>query len=77
MRPRTCPRCGRDRIVEILTPDQALDPQLRADLEERRAVVASNPPTGNDPRWLCLRCRWEWGHPHGLSGASAGGTGTA
>jgi hypothetical protein len=71
-RPAKCPACGSDRIAEILFPSPAIDKKLQDALKAGRAVPAGRASTGNDPRWRCLKCRFEWGHPRGLSGSSAG-----
>jgi hypothetical protein len=70
--PAKCPRCGSARVAAIIQNLPTANSRLYEDLKARRAVLAERAPTGNDPRWCCLECRLEWGHPHGLSGSSAG-----
>jgi hypothetical protein len=55
----------------VFTPESISD-AVRADLKSGLAVPAGRDATGNDPRWRCLHCRFEWGHPRGLSGSSTG-----
>jgi hypothetical protein len=71
IRPAKCPRCGSARVAAIIPNPPAAHSRLFEDLKARRAVLAKRAPTGNDPRWCCLKCRLEWGHPRGLSGSSA------
>ncbi len=68
--PAKCPRCGSARVAAIIYTLPVADRQLQEDLRAGRAIPARHVPTGNDPRWHCLKCRHEWGHPHGLSGSS-------
>ena len=70
--PAKCPRCGSPRVAAIILNPPAANSRLFEDLKARRAVLAKRAPTGNDPRWCCLECCLEWGHPRGLSGSSAG-----
>ena len=70
--PAKCPRCGSGKVASILYDVGLGDRKLQADPRARRAVRARRAPTGNDPRWCCLNCGLEWGHPRGLSGAAAG-----
>lgn len=72
IRPAKCPRCGSARVAAIIQSLPAAGSRLYEDLQARRAVLAERATTGNDPRWRCLECRLEWGHPRGLSGSSAG-----
>jgi len=71
-RPAKCPKCGSARVARLLYAPADAAGIPREEWEARRAVAAGRAPTGNDPRWRCLRCRLEWGHPHGLSGSAAG-----
>jgi len=73
-RPAKCPQCGSTRIALLLYAPAEAARMPREELQARQAVLAGRAPSGNDPRWRCLHCRMEWGHPRGLSGA-AGGTG--
>lgn len=68
--PAKCLRCGSSQVAEIIYTLPAADRQLQEDLRAGRAIPAWHAPTGNDPRWYCLKCHHEWGHPHGLSGSS-------
>ena len=70
--PAKCPKCGCARVALLLYSRADAAGISREELQIRRAVPAGRAPTGNDPRWRCLRCRTEWGHPRGLSGAAAG-----
>lgn len=69
--PVKCPRCGSVQVAAILYAHSTRDRQDLNDLRSGRALPAGRPPTGNDPRWRCRKCHYEWGHPHGLSGLSA------
>lgn len=71
-RPARCPSCGSGHIAAVLYDFPAADKKLQEDLQNRRALLDRRAPTGNDPRWACLTCRFEWGHPRGLSGSSPG-----
>ncbi len=71
-RPRKCPRCGSERIAEILYGMPDLSGELRLDLEAGRVVLGGCEVTGNDPRWRCIRCSYEMGHLRGASGAALG-----
>ncbi len=71
-RPRKCPRCGSERIAEILYGMPDLSGELRLDLEAGRVVSGGCKVTGNDPRWRCIRCSYEMGHLRGASGAALG-----
>jgi len=71
-RPAKCPKCGSARVALLLYAREDAAGISREELQTRRAVPAGRAPTGNDPRWRCLRCCTEWGHPRGLSGAAAG-----
>jgi hypothetical protein len=68
--PPKCPRCGSEKVAAIVYTIGADAKRLKQEIQSRRVVPAERVPTGNDPRWLCLRCRHEWGHPRGHSGAA-------
>jgi hypothetical protein len=70
--PTKCPACGSEHVAALLFEAPGSNPKLQEDLKQRRAVPAGRLSTGNDPRWRCLKCRHEWGHPHGASGSSPG-----
>lgn len=69
-RPARCLRCGSAQVAAFIYALPAGDTQVQEDLRAGRAVPAGRAPTGNDPRWRCLKCHFEWGHPRGLSGSS-------
>jgi len=71
-RPAKCPRCGSVRVSSLVYASPDADRRLQEELQARRAVLAGRTRTGNDPRWRCLECRLEWGHPRGFSGAATG-----
>ncbi len=70
--PAKCPRCGSARVASLLYAPADAGKRPQEELQARRAVLAERARTGNDPRWRCLQCRLEWGHPRGLSGAATG-----
>ncbi len=70
-RPEKCLRCGSPRVAAITYDASPTAVQVTEDLRSGRAVPAGRAPTGNDPRWRCLKCKFEWGHPRGLSGSSS------
>jgi len=71
-RPEKCPKCGSAQVAAIIYALPAAGKEIQDDLKSRRVIPAGRTPTGNDPRWRCLKCGFEWGHPRGLSGSAAG-----
>jgi len=69
-RPSKCPNCGKVRVARIHYEFGRIPDEARDELKAGHAVPAGREPTGNDPRWRCLACLFEWGHPRGLSGSS-------
>jgi ribosomal protein S27AE len=70
--PRKCPRCGSERIAEILYGMPVSSEGLRLNLETGRVVLGGCEVTGNDPRWRCIRCGYEMGRLRGASGTALG-----
>ncbi len=71
-RPAKCPRCGSGRTATIIYGRSPADGKVIDELSLHRAVLRKRSPDGNDPRWFCLHCSLEWGHPRGISGSSPG-----
>lgn len=55
-----CAFCRSDRVARIVYGAPEMTKKLRRDLADE-SVVLGGPDGSNDPRWLCVRCRHDFG----------------
>lgn len=55
-KPEKCPKCGSERIAEILFGLPAFSDELQKDIDEGRVVLGGCCVSGEDPEWKCMDC---------------------
>ena len=58
-KPAKCPKCGSNRIAQILYGYPFFSEKLQEDLKAGRTALGGCCITGNDPDWKCLECEAE------------------
>jgi transposase-like protein len=60
--PLVCPKCGAERIAEIMYGLPNFDsPSLHKKLDSGQVVLGGCVLMGSNPRWHCHDCKHKWG----------------
>lgn len=55
-KPRKCPKCGSEKVADILWGMPAYSRELQEDLDNGKIVLGGCCVTDNDPEWQCVDC---------------------
>ena len=64
--PKSCPKCGQERIVRVLWHWVHLCGKNQEDLASGKAILASQSYDAGPP-WVCLQCEPRWSEVHRLA----------
>jgi hypothetical protein len=60
-RPSSCPKCGGERVAQIVWGLVDSSPELVAELQAGLSVLGGCVVSDDDPTWECLDCKHQWG----------------
>ncbi len=66
-KPEVCPKCGSQRVADILYGLPIFSKELERELDAGGTVLGGCMVTGDDPSWYCVECGHRWGkrgHPN-------------
>ena len=55
-----CPKCNSTNVAKYLWGLQLLDNQLSRDIEEGRVILGGCTVCGEDPKFHCNDCKYDW-----------------
>lgn len=55
-----CPKCNSTNVATYLWGLQLLDDQLERDIEEGRVILGGCIVCGDDPKFHCNDCKYDW-----------------
>jgi hypothetical protein len=60
-KPKKCPKCGYEKIAEILWGNPAWSKKLEKDLAAGKVALGGCCVEENNDQWQCGSCKHEWG----------------
>jgi hypothetical protein len=60
-KPDICPKCGSERVADILYVLPIFSDELERKLDAGEVVLGGCVVTGDDPSWHCVECGHRWG----------------